>query len=208
LNPNSDPNNGKPKKPQSLSPTPLRDWLSRQPRKRRWGLVALFSLLMACGGKAGAVFSESPVPATHQMLFVLLAGAVLGSRLGTLSALLYLLSASVTGVLWPIGTGPTPLVGPLAGYLWSLPIVAYLSGLVVEKAQAEQPVFFAVGVTAGIAAFDACGSTRLLFSQELGAQEAFARGVGLFVGQHILHGALAVLIASSASSTLQAKEKK
>ncbi len=203
MNPNDDKN-----KPKSLSPTPLRDWVRRQTRRRKIEFVCLFALLIACGGKAGAVLSESPVPATQQMLFVLLAGALLGSRLGALSGLLYLVAASATGYLWPIGTGQAPLVGPLAGYLWAIPIVAYLSGYVVERVSSETPVYFAVGVTAGIAAFDACGSARLLISQELAAQEAFARGVGLFVGQHILHGALAVLIASSASSTLQAKEKK
>jgi len=196
------------KKPKALSPTPLRDWMKRQPAKRRAAFVALFALLIACGGKASFTFAFTPVPATQQLLFVLLSGVLLGSRLGATAAVLYLLAAASTGLVWPEGAGPTPLVGPLAGYLWSLPLVAYLSGLIVERAQSEKPVFFAIGVSAGIAAFDACGSLRLLAALDLSTAEAFVKGVGFFVGQHIAHGALAVLVASSASATLQANENR
>jgi biotin transport system substrate-specific component len=196
------------KPPRALSPTPLRDWVARQSTARKAGLVGLFALVIACGGKAGAILSFSPVPATHQLLFVLLAGAMLGSRLGAVSSLLYLVLAAVTGRLWPVGAGPDALTGPLAGYLWSLPLAAYFCGFFVERAQSEKPVHFAIGVCAAIGTFDAFGSVRLLGALEVNAAESFARGAGLFMGQHIAHGAITVFIASSASAELQAREKK
>jgi biotin transport system substrate-specific component len=205
---NQKPEKDNKKRPRALSPTPLRDWVVAQPKARRAGLVLLFTVLIACGGKAGVVFSFTPVPATHQVFFVMLAGAILGSRLGTMSALCYLLASSWWGGLWPIGSGPAPMVGSLSGFLWSLPLVAYLSGVFVERMGSEKPALFAMGVSAGIAAFDAFGTTRLLSSMEVDASEAFAKGAAFFLGQHFAHGALTVLIASTASSTLQAREKK
>src|SRR5438552_6067697 len=79
------------KEPRALSPTPLHDWVERQPPWRRAGFVGLFALLIACGGKAGISLSLTPVPATHQLFFALLAGALLGGRLGAISSLSYLL---------------------------------------------------------------------------------------------------------------------
>lgn len=197
-----------PKGPRAVSPTPLRDWLGRQPRLRRVGLVALFSGLIACSGQAGVFLPYTPVPATHQILFVLLAGALLGSRLGAISALAYLLGAAVTGVGWPLGAGPTPLVGPLAGYLWCLPLAAYLAGWFVDRYRSEEPVWFAIGATAALGAYEALGSLRLLGAQELAGAEAAVKGAALFVGQHIAQGALTVFIAWSASVVIRAREKK
>lgn len=196
------------KGPKALSPTPLRDWVAAQPAKRRVAYVLLAAGLMACGAKASVILEFSPVPATQLTFFALLSGALLGSQLGALAAMTYLLAASVFGSIWPEGSGATPLVGPLAGYLWSVPAVAYLSGLFVERARSEKPVYFAIGACAGMAVYDAMGSVRLMLAQNADAAEAAARGAGLFVGQHIAQGALSVLIASSASSHIQARQKK
>ncbi len=182
--------------------------MNRQSFRRRAAFVGLAALLIACGGKAAFFMEFTPVPATQQTLFALLAGALLGSRLGAVSAFVYLLTASCVGILWPVGAGPTPLVGVLAGYLWSLPLVAFLGGMFVESAGSEQPVFFAIGACAAIAVYDAMGSMRLMLAQNGGAAEAVAKGAGFFVGQHIAQGALTVLIASSASSNIQARQNK
>jgi biotin transport system substrate-specific component len=170
--------------------------------------MLLFALLIGCGTKTSLHLPVSPVPASQQLFFVMLAGALLGSRPGTIAALLYLLMAAVTGWFWPVGAGMTPLLGPLAGYLWSLPLVAYCCGVVVERARSETPIFYAMGISAGIALFNAMGCVRLIAALELRGTEGFWKGAGLFVGQQMAQGALAVFIASSASSTLQAREKR
>jgi biotin transporter BioY len=201
-------NRGSKKGPKTLSPTPLRDLVAAQSAQRRAAFVALAAVLMACGARASVVLEFSPVPATQLTFFALLAGALLGSQLGALAGLAYLLAASLFGSIWPNGAGMTPLVGPLSGYLWSVPAVAYLSGYFVERARSERPVFFAIGACAAMGVYDAMGSTRLMLAQNTAAVESAARGAGLFVGQHFAQGALAVLIASSTSSHIQALQNK
>jgi biotin transport system substrate-specific component len=197
--------NRKDRKPKAISPTPLRDWIAKQSRPRRAGMVALMAALIACGGKAGIATSLSPVPFTHQLLFVLVAGALLGSRLGCLASFAYLIAASVTDALWPMGAGPSALTGPLAGYLWSLPVVAYLSGAFVERERMESWPHFAVGICAAIAAYDVAGAARLLMTADLGPVEIAARGSALYAGPRMAQGALAVLIAWTASSRIKAQ---
>jgi biotin transport system substrate-specific component len=189
----------KDKGPKAISPTPLRDWIAKQSLTRRIGMVLLMAAMIACGGKGGFITSLSPVPFTHQLLFVLVAGTLLGSRLGCLSAFIYLISASITGLLWPIGAGPTALTGPMAGYLWSLPLVAYLSGYFVEREQMESWPHFAIGTCAAIGVFDLAGTVRLLATAEMDPTQLAARGGALFMGPRIAQGALAVLIAWTAS---------
>lgn len=198
----------KQKRPKALSPTPLRDWMERQPAKRRWGFVLLAAGLMGCGAKASVFFDLSPVPATQLTFFALLAGALLGSQMGALAGFAYLLAASLFTFFWPAGAGIAPLSGPLAGYLWSIPAAAFLAGYFVERARSERAVHFAIGACAAIAAYDMLGSLRLMLAQNGSAAEAVARGAGLFAGQHIAQGALAVFIASSASQHLQARQNK
>jgi biotin transport system substrate-specific component len=166
-------------------------------------MVLLMAAMIACGGKAGFLTSLSPVPFTHQILFVLIAGALLGPRLGSISAMVYLVSASIFDVLWPIGASNAGLTGPMAGYLWSLPFAAYLSGYFVERERMESWPHYAIGACAAIGVFDVTGGIRLLASGNLGATELAARASALFVGPRIAQGALAVLIAYTASTRIK-----
>lgn len=193
------------REPKAISPTPLRDWIAKQSPSRRLQMTLLMAALIACGGKAGATLSVSAVPFTHQLLFVLISGALLGSRLGCLSAFAYLTAASVSGILWPIGAGESAMTGPIAGYLWSLPLAAYLSGVVVEKYQMESWAHFAIGIALGIAVFDSLGTLRLLMLGAMGPEELAARGTALFAGPRMAQGGLALLIAWTASTRLKAQ---
>jgi biotin transport system substrate-specific component len=195
----------KQKRPRAISPTPLRDWIARQSRARRAGLTFLMAALIACGGKASVFLANSPVPFSHQLLFVLIAGTLLGSRLGCVAALGYLVAASSVPGLWPDGAGESGLTGPQAGYLWSLPLVAYLSGYYVERENMESWAHFAIGVCAAIATFDIAGTLRLLLIGDIGPVELAARGGALTVGPRVAQGALAVLIAWTASSRIKAQ---
>jgi biotin transport system substrate-specific component len=76
----------------------------------------------------------TPVPLTLQNFAVLLAGLLLGSRRGFAALALYL-AEGATGlpVFSPIGPGGIAhLFGPTGGFLLAYPLVAWVSGYVME----------------------------------------------------------------------------
>ena len=78
------------------------------------------------------------MPFTLQVLFVLLAGMLLGPRLGGAERLAYL----ALGLVAPVYAGGTSglgvLFGPTGGYLWGFLPAAVLTGAVVRR-EAERP---------------------------------------------------------------------
>lgn len=97
-------------------------------------LVGLFAALTA----VGAVFSiqiGSAVPFTLQLMFTLLAGALLGSRLGSLSQLSYLLMGFVGLPVFSMRRGGIGMLfGPTGGFLIGFVLGAFVTGLLVEWA--------------------------------------------------------------------------
>jgi biotin transport system substrate-specific component len=98
------------------------------------GLVIGGSLLVALSAQMALPLPFSPVPITGQTLAVLLVGALLGSRRGSLSLLLYLLEGLAGLPVFAGGTGGSlVLLGPRGGYLLGFVAAAYLTGLLAEK---------------------------------------------------------------------------
>lgn len=77
----------------------------------------------------------TPVPLTLQTSSVLLVGAFLGSRKGTLAVLLYLLQGIFYLPVWAGGaqTGFAQLMGPTGGYLIAFLAQTYVTGWFLEK---------------------------------------------------------------------------
>jgi biotin transport system substrate-specific component len=96
--------------------------------------VALFAAITAALGLVPAV-AVGPVPITAQTLGVMLAGAVLGAKRGFLSQLLFLVLVAVGLPLLAGGHGGLSVfVGPTAGYLYSWPLGALVTGAITEAA--------------------------------------------------------------------------
>jgi biotin transport system substrate-specific component len=83
---------------------------------------------------ANIIIPLTPVPVTLQTLFVLLAGAVIGSRRGALSQFLYV-GAGAVGLPFFAGFagGWTILGGPTGGYLLSFLFVPFLVGRLLPR---------------------------------------------------------------------------
>ena len=78
--------------------------------------------------------SITPVPITLQSLGVMLAGGLLGSRLGALSQLIFLLIVGVGAPLLAGGRGGFGVfVGPSAGYLLGYIVGAFVIGYLIER---------------------------------------------------------------------------
>ena len=99
---------------------------------RSAGLVIVFSLFIA----AAAQFSIhiGPIPITGQSFAVLLTGALLGSRLGAMAVIAYLIEGAVGLPFFAPGGAPGILrfLGPSAGYLVAFPAAAYITGAFAE----------------------------------------------------------------------------
>ena len=96
--------------------------------------VAVFTGLTIVG--ANIVIPLTPVPVTLQTLFVLLAGAVIGSRRGALSQFLYV-GAGAIGLPFFAGFsgGGAVLAGPTGGYLISFLFVPFLVSKLLPRSQ-------------------------------------------------------------------------
>lgn len=76
------------------------------------------------------------VPITLQTFFAILAGAVLGSRLGSISMIVYAVVGLVGApVFAQFGGGIRVLISPTFGFILSFIILSYVVGKIVEKNQ-------------------------------------------------------------------------
>ena len=103
-------------------------FVASKPLRRAIGVVA-FAAATAVGAKVAIPLPGTPVPFTLQPLFVMLAGAVLGSRLGMRSQMLYLLAGIAGLPVFAAGGGAAYLLVPTGGYLMAYPAAAWLAGL-------------------------------------------------------------------------------
>ncbi|MFJ8259427.1 biotin transporter BioY [Peribacillus asahii] len=102
---------------------------------REMTYVALFAAVMGGLGLVPPIMlSFTPVPITLQTLGVLLAGGVLGARLGGLSQVIFLLIVAAGMPLLSGGRGGLGVfVGPSAGYLFAYPITAFCVGYMLSR---------------------------------------------------------------------------
>ncbi|HZG70645.1 MAG TPA: biotin transporter BioY [Chondromyces sp.] len=102
---------------------------------KRMVYVALFAAIMAVLGFMPPIpLSITPVPITLQTLGVMLAGGILGARLGAMSQLVFLLAVAAGAPLLSGGRGGLSVfVGPSAGYLIGWIAGAFVIGLLIER---------------------------------------------------------------------------
>lgn len=97
---------------------------------RSMAYCALFTALIAIG-----TFIKIPIPyipITFQVMFVLLAGMLLGPRLGALSVALYVTIGLVGLPVFTQGGGFGYVLQPTFGYLIAFIFAAYLTGWIVR----------------------------------------------------------------------------
>ena len=96
-------------------------------------LVSGFALLTALGALIRIPLPFTPIPITLQTFFVLLAGAMLGSKRGTLSQMVYVFAGTAgIPIFAGMSSGLALLAGPtggfLAGFLLAPSVVSYFIG--------------------------------------------------------------------------------
>ncbi len=92
------------------------------------------SILLALLARLSIPVPFSPVPITGQTFGILFLGGVLGSRIGTLSVVMYIVEGIIGLPVFAGGTtGFLYLLGPTGGYLISFIPAVYLVGYLSEK---------------------------------------------------------------------------
>ncbi|AEH37027.1 biotin transporter BioY [Halopiger xanaduensis] len=171
---------------------------------RQFARAALIAALIGASAPVTIPIPLSPAPITLQVLFVFLAGLVLGPIWGTFSLVLYLAAGAVgLPVFAGMNGGPGVLVGQTAGYLWSYPIAAGLIGLAVHRGTAlrdpaAQPLPVVVAaLVAGTVLIYGMGVGYMAWLLEMNLWEAVTAGALPFIPGEILKMAAAIAIVKS-----------
>lgn len=159
----------------------------------RLALIGVFTLLTVLSARLRVEFGGA-VPFTMQVLAVLLAGLVLGSRDGALSQVAYL---SLIAMNAPVDTrmlGVAAFAGPTAGFLVGFPVLAFVAGALAERGGSRVWVRWLAGL-AGIAVLYTFGAVWLQAASDLSWAAVWANAVAPFI---LLDAAKAILAAGLA----------
>ena len=124
-------------------------------------LVALFAALIAVGA-----FIRVPVPLvpfTMQTFFVVLAGQMLGKKLGAASALVYLAVGLIGIPVFTQGGGIGYVLKPSFGYLIGFVVGAFVTGAIARKVENPSFLRLLVAALAGLLAVYVLGTTYFYF---------------------------------------------
>ena len=116
--------------------------------------VVFVAVLTAAAAQLSFPIPFTPVPFTIQPMVVLIGAAALGSRLGAMSQILYLMlgiaGLPVFAYSPELPQGFLRLVGPTGGYLMAYPIAAFLTGLLAERGLDRRYLTSIIAMTAGL----------------------------------------------------------
>jgi biotin transport system substrate-specific component len=157
-------------------------------------LIVGGSLLIGLSAQVAVPLPFSPVPVTGQTFAVLMTGALLGARRGSVCVLVYLVQGIAGLPVFAAApkAGPAVLLGPTGGYLIGFIVAAYLTGLLAERGWDRRVITTILAMAAGNAAIYLCGLIWL--SMIVGAKAAVVTGVLPFVAGDLLKIALAAVI--------------
>jgi len=120
--------------------------------------AAIFAAFTALGARVQVHLPFTPVPVTGQVFCVLLAGAVLGARLGFVSQVQYLAAGAAGLPVFAYGGGPAALLGPTGGYLIGFPLAAAVTGALCARLGQRGRIGLFAGCLAGVAVIHLFGA--------------------------------------------------
>lgn len=185
-------------------------------------LASMFAALTAIGAFIKIPLPFSPVPITLQVLFVLLAGLLLGSRWAVTSMMVYVLLGIIGLPVFSGGTaGIGVLLGPTGGYLVGFVVGAYVIGIIAEHGVCDEndaanrnkssnnnhnhigTIRSIVASLSGLAVIFLFGVIWLSIAADLSITKAMAVGLVPFIPGGIIKVAAAVVIADRLKPMIQ-----
>lgn len=164
----------------SISIAFTREYINNRAVNRAIG-VALFVIATALGAYVRIPVPGSPVPITLQTFFVVLSGAVLGSRLGVVSQAAYLLlGAAGLPVFQSYAFGMAHILGPTGGYLAGFLAASFIVGRMLKGSDNSIARIIASFAIGNIALYT-LGILWLMIAYRAGFLNAIAIGVLPFI---------------------------
>ena len=156
--------------------------------------AALFGAVTAAG--AYLIIPFPLVPITLQTLFLNLAAALLGGRLGALSQVIYILLGIIGLPVFAGGkAGIGVLIGPTGGYLIGFVVAAYVIGKLITMKERPGFVWMACSMVVGLVVIYFLGVIQLSLIAKLTVRKAVSVGVLPFLIGDGLKIIVATLIA-------------
>jgi biotin transport system substrate-specific component len=143
-------------------------------------LAAMFAALMAVGANIAQFLVVGGVPITLQTFFSILAGALLGSRLGAISMTVYLaIGLAGAPVFANFSGGFGTIVSPTFGFILSYILVAYLTGKIIEAKEKPGHKTFLIASFVGLIINYGLGTEYMYFAYMNWAEapESFSHAV-------------------------------
>ena len=167
---------------------------------RKMSMASLFAALIAVGAFIRIPLPLGPVPITLQVLFIFLAGALLGARWGLISVVVYLLLGIVGLPVFSGGSsGIGVLLGPTGGYLAGFAVAAFIIGSLSVKWGTSSVFRNAVCMSAGLFTIYLLGAGYLMYVADLSMESAILLGVAPFLPGDLLKLALSSIIVAKYS---------
>lgn len=164
-------------------------------------LITGLSLFTALCAHVSFMLPFTPVPVTLQTLAVLLAGATLGSKRGTLALLLYLAEgAAGLPVFAPTAdflAGFPVLLSVTGGYLWAFPLAAFVVGWLCERGGDRSVFTSALVMLPGSVIIYFFGAIQLGAILHLNGLQALQLGVFPFLAGDLFKLIIAALLLPS-----------
>ncbi|HHS97272.1 MAG TPA: biotin transporter BioY [Chloroflexi bacterium] len=168
-------------------------------------LILGSSLLIGLGAQVAIPLPFSPVPVTGQTLAVLLTGAMLGSRRGSLAVLFYL-AEGLAGL--PVFAGGTAgighLLGPTGGYLLGFVAAAFVTGWLAERGWDRKWWTTLLAMLIGNGVLYAFGLSWL--STFVGGRAAFGLGMLPFIPGDLIKAVVAATLLPSGWRVIGGRE--
>lgn len=162
--------------------------------------VVFVAVLTASAAQLSFPLPFTPVPFTIQPMIVLIGAAALGSRLGALSQILYLMlgiaGLPVFAFSPELPQGFARLLGPTGGYLMAYPLAAFVTGLLAERGLDRRYLSSILAMAVGLSVIFAGGV--LWLANGVGMTAALAAGLYPFVIVDVIKIVAAGLVLPSA----------
>lgn len=174
-----------------------------RPGDRRYGqlydatLIVSSSLLIGLCAQIAIWLPFSPVPVTGQTFAVLMLGALLGARRGSLAVAAYIIEGCAgLPVFASARAGLSILLGPTGGYLVGFIAAAYITGSLAERGWDRRAASTILAMVLGNVAIYACGLIWLSCLTGL-SKTVLVGGLYPFIPGDLLKIALAAVLLPS-----------